>query len=320
MTDVILVAVTFHASTETFAGRPVVALESGAPLPVVDRPVAWRFEYFDEDFDDSEGPNEGYNAALDELLDTVDTGAIEALVLGSWGYAAFADAPIVKLCEVAHRLPNLEALFLGDITGDECEASWIRQGDLNPLLEAFPKLRVLRVRGTENLRLSPLHSAHLRELAFESGGLPAEIVTAVLDSDLPALEHLEFWLGVRNYGGDVAVRHLEPLLAGGRFPALRRLGLRNAEIADRIAAALAGAPLVGRLEELDLSMGVLDDSGAEALLAGQPLTHLRRLSLRHNFLSPEFAARVVAELPGVAVDVEDQQTETQWGRYTAVGE
>jgi hypothetical protein len=312
--------VTFHANTETFAGRPVVAVAAGEPLPDVDGPAAWRFEFWEEDFDDNEGPNPAYNAALDELLDGIDTAAVDALVLGPWGYAAFSDAPIVKLCEVAHRLPNLEALFLGDITGDECEASWIRQGDLNPLLEAYPKLRVLRVRGSEGLRLAPMHHPHLRELAFESGGLPAAVVAAVLDSDLPQLEHLELWLGVRNYGGDVTVRDLEPLLAGGRFPALRRLGLRNAEIADRIAAALAGAPVVGRLHELDLSMGVLDDGGAEALLAGQPLTHLRRLSLRHNFLSPEFAARIVAELPRVAVDVEDQQVETQWGRYTAVAE
>ncbi|WP_426508494.1 STM4015 family protein [Dactylosporangium sp. McL0621] len=311
---------TFHANTETFAGRPVVAVAQGEPLPDVDGPAAWRFEFWEEDSDDSEGPNPAFNAAFDELLDGVDTAAVHALVLGPWGYAAFADAPIVKLCEVAHRLPNLEALFLGDITGDECEVSWIRQGDLNPLLEAYPKLRVLRVRGSENLKLAPLHHPRLEELAFESGGLPAEVVTAVLDSDLPKLEHLELWLGVRNYGGDVTVRHLEPLLAGGRFPALRRLGLRNAEIADRIAAAVAGAPLVGRLEELDLSMGVLDDEGAEALLAGQPLTHLRRLSLRRNYLSAEFAARVVAELPGVDVDVADQQTEERWGRYTAVSE
>ncbi|MER7279827.1 STM4015 family protein [Dactylosporangium sp. NPDC000244] len=311
---------TFHASTETFAGRPVVDVEPGEPLPDVDGPVAWRFGFFEEDIDDMEGPNPAYNAAFDELLDGIDTEAVHALVLGSWGYAAFADAPIDKLVQAAHRLPHLEALFLGDITGDECEVSWIRQGDLDPLLAAYPKLRVLRVRGSENLRLSPLHHPHLEELVFESGGLPSEVVTAVLDSELPALEHLEFWLGVRNYGGSVAVRHLEPLLGGGRFPALRRLGLRNAEIADRITAALAGAPVVGRLEELDLSMGVLDDAGAEALLAGQPLTHLRRLDLHRNFLSPEFAARIVAELPGVDVDVTDQQVEGRRGRYTAVSE
>ena len=42
---------------------------------------------------------------------------------------------------------------------------------------------------------------------------------------------------------------------------------------------------MARLKTLDLSMGVLSDVGAEALLAGQPLTHLRRLDLHHHFLS-----------------------------------
>ncbi|WP_433053172.1 STM4015 family protein [Dactylosporangium sp. CS-033363] len=311
---------TFPENTKTFAGRPVVELESGEPLPPVQGPVAWRFGFWEEDFGTDYGPCQAYNEALDELLDGIDTEAVHALVLGSWGYAAFADAPIVKLCDVAHRLPNLEALFLGDIEAEECEISWIRQGDLTPLLEAYPKLRVLRVRGADGLALRPTRHANLRELAFESGGLPADVVRGVLGSDFPALEHLEFWLGVANYGGDVTVRDLEPLLNNNPFPALRRLGLCNSEIAERIAAALAGAPVVGRLTELDLSMGVLDDAGAEALLTGQPLTHLRRLSLRHNFLSPEFAARIAAELPGVDVDVEEQQEETQWGRYTAISE
>jgi hypothetical protein len=312
--------VSFSSHATTFAGLPVVELEAGEPLPDVDGPVAWRYSFWDYDDDDEEGLSEAFAAEFERLLGGIDAAAVRALVIGSWGYAAFADAPIAQLCAAADRLTSLEALFLGDITSEECEASWIRQGDITPLLEAYPRLRTLRVRGSAGLSLSPVRHEHLRSLAFESGGLPAEVVRAALDSELPQLEHLELWLGVRNYGGDITVADLEALLAGGRFPALRRLGLRNAEIAGRVAAALAGAPVVGRLEELDLSLGVLDDDGAEALLAGQPLTHLRRLDLHHNFLSPQFAARVVEELPGVDVDVSQQQAEQRWGRYTAVAE
>ncbi|MFG2037923.1 STM4015 family protein [Dactylosporangium sp. NPDC048998] len=311
---------TFTSHATTFAGLPVVDLAAGEPLPEVDGPVAWRYANWDFDENTDYGPSPAWAESFARLLDGIDASAVRALVLGSWGYTAFADAPIAQLCAAAERLDSLEALFLGDITGEECEVSWIRQGDITPLLEAFPRLRVLRVRGTEELRFSPVRHDHLRELAFESGGLPAHVLGAVLDSDLPALEHLELWLGVANYGGDIAVADLEPLLAGGRLPALRRLGLRNAEIADRIAAALAGAPVVGRLDELDLSLGVLGDEGVEALLAGQPLTHLRRLDLRRNFLSPQFAARVVEELPGVEVDVSEQETEGRFGRYTAISE
>ncbi|GAA4600549.1 hypothetical protein GCM10023195_00170 [Actinoallomurus liliacearum] len=41
---------------------------------------------------------------------------------------------------------------------------------------------------------------------------------------------------------------------------------------------MASAPVVARLEVLDLSMGTLSDDGATALLSGQPLTHLKMRS------------------------------------------
>ena len=87
-----------------------------------------------------------------------------------------------------------------------------------------------------------------------------------------------------------------------------------------MAAAGAAAPVVARLAELDLSMGILSDVGAEALLAGQPLTHLRRLNLAHHYLSPAMAERLVAELPGVDVDVSDEQEDDDGERYVAVAE
>jgi hypothetical protein len=311
--------VVFTRHLETFAGLPVVELTAGEPLPTVDGPVAWRFGFWE--FEDDYGPSEQYARTFGELLDGIDTEQVRALVLGSWGYAAFNDAPIDLLAASAARLPNLAALFLGDMLSEESELSWIRLGDLTPLLNAYPKLQVLGVRGSsELLALQPVRHPNLRRLIFESGGLSSDVLGAVLACDLPALDHLELWLGVQNYGGDITTDDLQPLLAGARFPALNYLGLRNGEQADQVAGALAGAPIVGRLHDLDLSLGVMGDEGADALLAGQPLTHLRRLDLHHNFLSAQMAAKVVEELPGVEVDVSDQQEEEQWGRFTAVSE
>ncbi|MDX3342691.1 hypothetical protein V5N34_38095 [Streptomyces baarnensis] len=124
-------------------------------------------------------------------------------------------------------------------------------------------------------------------------------------SDFPALEELDICLGAPVYGGNTEVSDLEPLLTGGRLPALRRLGLRNSEIQDEIATALAKAPVVPRLTELDLSLGTLGDKGAVALLTGQPLTHLARLDLHHHYLSEAVAERVRRELTphGVEVDL-----------------
>ncbi|GAA3752935.1 STM4015 family protein [Micromonospora maritima] len=314
---------TFAAHARTFAGRPVVEVPTDGPLPTVAGPVSWRFARSEWDQTNEEKPSDGFRAAFEEFVDRAGP-TVESLVVGAWGYAAFNPAPIAQLCAAAPRLPALRALFLGDMVTEECEVSWMKVGDVSPLLDAYPHLEVLRVRGGDDFRFSPVRHDRLRGLAVESGGLPKEFVRAVLDSDLPALTDLELWLGTPDYGGDTTTADLAPLLDGSRFPRLRRLGLRNAEAADDLAGALAAAPVVRRLDRLDLSLGTLGDSGAAALLAGQPLTHLSDLDLRHHFLSEETAATVVAALPGVRVDVSDPQEPDVYDgesyRYTAVSE
>jgi hypothetical protein len=316
-------AINVHAAD--FAGLPCHTFVAEEPLPADQSEVAWRVTSWEHDHRQWDQPHSpAFEQTFTAFLDQVDTDAVRALVIGSWGYAAMNVAPIDLLCAAAPRLPNLRALFLGDITFEECEMSWIKQGDITALLTAYPELEVLRVRGADGLDLRPVRHTALRELAFESGGLPAEVVRAVAECELPALTHLELWLGTEDYGGDATIADLTPILDGGRWPRLTHLGLRDAELADEVAAALAGAPVVPRLDTLDLSLGVLSDAGAEALLAGQPLTHLRRLDLHHHYLSDAMAARLVAELPGVEVDLSDVQEPDEYDgiaeRYVAVGE
>lgn len=305
---------TIGRNIKRFAGLPVVEFSTERAADVADpSAVAWRLSV---DYDD---PQERFAGLFAELLDTVGAESLRAVVFGAWNEPWDRAAPVELLEEAADRLTNLRALFVGEMTGEECEISWIQPADVTPLLTAFPGLEVLRVRGGAGLR-SVRHGS-LRKLIFESGGLPGEVVRAVGGCDLPALRHLELWLGVDEYGGDATVEDLAGILGGARLPALRYLGLRDAEIADEVAAALASAPVVARLRKLDLSMGILSDAGAEALLAGQPLTHLRRLTLRHHYLSPEMAQRIVAELPGVDVDVsERQEADDDGDRYVAVSE
>lgn len=316
---------TINVHVAEFAGLPCHTFVVDEPLPADQSALAWRVTAWEEDdaqWDRALSP--AFQRAFETFLDRVDSAAVTTLVIGSWGYAAMNSAPIGLLCAAASRLPNLRALFLGDITFEECEMSWIKQGDITALLRAYPDLEVLRVRGAEDLVLEPVRHAALRELALESGGLPAEIVRAVTECELPALTHLELWLGTDDYGGDATLVDLAPVFDGARWPELTCLGLRDAEIADEVAAALATAPVVPRLHTLDLSLGVLSDAGAEALLAGQPLTHLRRLDLHHHYLSAETAARLVAALPGVEVDLSEVQEPDEYDgiaeRYVAVGE
>jgi hypothetical protein len=227
---------------------------------------------------------------------------------------------VAVLCGAADRLPRLRALFLGDIVIEEAEISWIEQSDITPLLSAFPLLERLEVRGAQGLELDAFSSETLRVLRFESGGLPSAVVRAVAASDLPALERLDLWLGVENYGGDATVADLTPIFDGERLPALRHLGLEDSEIQDEIAAAVASAPVVARLESLSLAMGTLTDAGAEALLSGRPLTHLRSLDLHHHYLTDRMVKRVRAALPGAEVDLDGQEEPEEDWRYVAVSE
>ncbi|MER6241044.1 STM4015 family protein [Streptomyces clavifer] len=312
----------FHGlSAHTFPGVDE-AIPDASSLPSPES-VAWRIAV------DSYDAKEQWEEAFARFLETVDTTRVRALIVGAWS-DVYDNAPnkvIGALVAARDRLPALRGLFVGDIVMEEAEISWITQGDMGPLLEAFPDLEEFGVRGGNQLVLPAFRHERLRTLTVESGGMPAEVVRGVAASDLPALVDLDLWLGTSEYGGDADIADLEPFFAGTRLPSLTRLALHNSEIQDAICAALASAPVVARLEELDISMGVLTDDGATALLTGQPLTHLKRLDLYHNYLSETLRARLLETLTSAGVEVdadrdeaeEDEDQDEVW-RFVAVGE
>ena len=162
----------------------------------------------------------------------------------------------------------------------------------------------------------------LRELVVQAGGLPRGVVHEVGSADLPALEHLELWLGTPEYEGDATVEDLAPLLGGERFPRLRYLGLRNSMITDDIAAVVALAPVTARLDVLDLSMGTLGDAGAQALLNAPGVRKLKKLDVEHHYCSPEVVERLKGL--GIEVNADDPQEADEWDgqphRYVQVSE
>ncbi|WP_069812194.1 STM4015 family protein [Streptomyces sp. TP-A0874] len=288
-------------------------------LPAADA-VAWRIAV------DSYDDEEEWAEAFERFLGRVDTRQVRALIVGEWTEAfenAAAEA-IDAIVAAKDRLPALRSVFLGDMSAEQCEISWIVLGDVTPLLVNFPQLEEFGVRGA-NLEFPAVRHHGLRSLVVESGGMPAGAVRGIAASDLPALRRLDLWLGTSEYGGDSSVSDLEPFRAGARIPRVEHLALHNSEIQDAIAVAMAEAPVVARLKVLDLSMGVLTDEGGTALLAGQPLTHLEKLDLHHNYLSEEVRSRLVRELEPAGVEVltdpEDAGTEDDpsW-RFVAVGE
>jgi predicted DNA-binding WGR domain protein len=232
--------------------------------------------------------------------------SVPALVIGCWSHEGQNSTEVVEALVAARdNLPNLRALFLGDTPYGEQEISWIVQSDITALFDAYPELEHFRARGGQGLALGKIKHKHLQSLTLEASNLPAEVVRAVGASTLPALEHLELWLGTEEYGADTTVADLKSILSGKGFPALRYLGLRNSEIADAIAKALARAPVVARLRVLDLSLGTLSDQGARHLLAVPSIAQLEKLDIHHHYVSPEVVAELKAQ--GIKVDASDRQ-------------
>ncbi|KQV59464.1 MULTISPECIES: STM4015 family protein [unclassified Duganella] len=303
---------TISESTETFFNKTVTAFDPALPVDLSgDKVYRLALDYDDE---------RKMSGLMDQFLQSADKSRLDALVIGMWGepYEEGADDIIAALVARAPELPALRALFIGDMTFEECEISWIVQGDYTPLLKAFPKLEELRIRGAQDLSLEPVTHAALRKLTIESGGLPSEVVESLIASSLPALEHLELWLGSDDYGFDGDVDLYRRLLGALAGPSLRYLGLRDSDISDELAEWLASEEVIGRLHTLDLSLGTLGDDGASALLGSPHVRMLRRLDLSHHYISAGMQEKLKA-LP-LEVVLDDAQEEDDGDRYVAVGE
>jgi hypothetical protein len=204
---------------------------------------------------------------------------------------------------------------------EESEISWIEQSDMSPLWTAYPDLKTFRVRGGNGLSLGQMRLLKLKRLVIETGGMPREVIDEVCRAELPALEHLELWLGDSGYGWTGSVSQFQPILDGTLFPELKYLGLRNSEESDAIAESVAASKLPSSLEVLDLSLGTLTDNGAKALLAAD-ISGLKKLDLHHHYISDEW----VAKLQSLSCDVNtaDRQEEDDYDdeiyRYVAVSE
>jgi hypothetical protein len=310
--------VTISTHLREFAGRPVRRYRPG--LPWNPRRVAYRL------VQEEGAPETQLRLQLEALARRGKD--LRALVIGGCDELTnqrdeSAPTPSTFLIDMREHFPALRALFIGDLVAEEYEISWIPQSDLGPLFEAYPDLEHLGARGGEGLRFQGVRAERLKTLIFETGGLPPWAISDVCQAHLPRLTHLELWLGTESYGGYSGVGDLAPILSGERFPALRYLGLRNSEYADDIARALLDAPIVDRLQVLDLSLGNLTDEGGELLLKNPRLAGLERLALYHHYLSPQLASRLKA-MAGVAVVTEHELDRriryNEGARYCAVTE
>src|SRR5688572_8070586 len=119
-----------NENVSEFAGLPVLDFDPQAGI-LYPHTIAYRLRLDYGDFDESKTNIE----SIKRFLADPAIGQVQALLIGLWGYDYEKDSgEIVRMiAESSHRLPNLKALFLGDITYEECEISWIQQSDVSPL-------------------------------------------------------------------------------------------------------------------------------------------------------------------------------------------
>lgn len=249
---------------------------------------------------------------------------VTELVIGVWDLeSGSSDKTVATLVEHADKLPNLKALYFGDIDSEESELSWIENSNIRPILEAFPQLEHFQVKGGNKLSFGKNYqSENLKSLIVETGGMDANILEELATAQLPNLELLELWLGTEDYGWNGSIEQVKPFLSKDLFPNLHFLGLKNSEISDEIATALIGANILDIVTTLDLSMGTLSDKGGAALLENEAIHELNYLNLRHHYLSNDMMKKL--EDLGIKINLNGQEKDDEYDgvsyRYVEIGE
>ena len=218
----------------------------------------------------------------------------------------------LKFISDSDRFSNLKALFMGayEIT-DSDSIYYFPIWNIGIILKAFPKLELLQLRcggnnGYSNWRyFTKFKHNHLKALILETKELSRDRVNQIFYLDLPALEHLELWLGNDNYDENSSTEYLTPILSGEIFPKLYYLGLRNCEYADEIATAIVHSPIINKIKILDLSLGFLTDAGATALLNCPAVNNLDILSVANNCLTNSMVDKLMQLDTEVVADNQD---------------
>lgn len=301
-----------YESSRKFNGKPVKDVSDSPKVDLSNISPLVRIEPQED---------QSFPKMFGKFLSTQDTSSMDSLVIGYWSsdYDLSDTTEMKQMAEAIFankdKLGALKALFIGAIEQEESEISWTELMDLSPFINnGALSLEYFRARGAGDFFSQKLASKTLKKLALETGGLNKQSVSQILQSDLPNLEYLEIWIGDDEYG-NTSLQDIKPLFDTKQFPKLRYLGLRNCEFADQLATKIANAPILGQLEELDLSLGTLGDIGATALLSSVSIAKLKRLNLDYHFIGDEVLMALKSALPNVSANDRQKEDEYDGGKY-----
>lgn len=257
-------------------------------------------------YEDYEEQGKDGKTMVTEILSDPDFPELKKIIIGCWGWAAEDGCqPVLDgIVENREQFSGIEELFVGDMDFEECEVSWIIQGNYSRLWEAMPGLRELTIKGSTDLTLGNIRHDNLESLTIICGGLPESVIKEIEKAKLPNLKKLLLYIGSDNYGFDGNEDTIKSLLDHMDFPNLEYLGIADSEIQDQLAEVVLKNKIMGQLHTLDLSCGTLTDKGGALILETVPqYPNLEKLDMHYHFMTKDMVKKLQA-LP-VEVDASD---------------
>ncbi len=248
-------------------------------------------------YDEYEEQGKGAETLVEDILADPDFPALTELVIGDWGnsWEDGCQKILDGIVEQAERFSHIESLFIGDMDYEECEVSWIIQGDYSRLWAAMPQLKELTIKGSTDLELGEICHEGLESLTIICGGLSRSVLNSIQDAKLPGLKKLLLYIGVEAYGFDGDENTVKELLEKADFPKLTYLGIEDSEIQDELAQVVLESKFMGQIETLDLANGTLTDKGGELLLKELPKwPNVKKLDVHYHYMSDEMAGKLEA--------------------------
>ncbi|MCL2388280.1 MAG: STM4015 family protein [Defluviitaleaceae bacterium] len=247
----------------------------------------------------------------EEILNDPELPNVKSIVIGMWNHE-IGDTPPDEILEMMvankEKFQHVESLYVGAMSFEENEISWIVQGDYEDLLNALPNLKSLKIKGSNELDLGKIDHKNLEKLQIKTGGLPEYVMSSLKSANLPNLKKLILYLGVEDYGYDCKLLDFEALASKSLFPNLNVLGFVNGEEQDELVRIILESDLLPQLKTIRVSCGCLTDKGGQLILdaaAAGKLDNLQKLNAKYHYMSDEMMEKLKA-LP-FKVKVGDQQ-------------
>lgn len=262
------------------------------------------YSYEWEDYNEGD---KSVNTMVPDILADEEFAQIDELIVGCWGEAweDSCQAVIDGIIENKEKFAHIKSLFMGDMDYEQCEVSWIIQGNYSKLWEALPNLKELTIKGSTGLELGEIAHENLEKLEIICGGLGSDVIEQIMNAKLPNLKKLNLYLGSDGYGFDGDEKTIENLLKNSDFPKLEYLGINDSEIQDEVTKVVLNSKYMSQISTLDLSNGTLSDEGGVLLLEALPkYPNIKTVDLHFHYLSDGLMKKL-GKLP-IDIDMDEQ--------------